>query len=147
MKICFVCKLSKDESEFYLNNKRSGGLQNKCKACQQSYYKDYYKKNSEAVGKRTGKRRRANKKFLKDIVIDYLKTHPCVDCFETDIVVLEFDHLFDKKYNIANLLTDNCPTDRLLLEIAKCEVRCANCHKRKTAKEQGWYKGAINILE
>ena len=28
----------------------------------------------------------------------------------------------------------------VLEEINKCEVRCANCHRQKTAKDENWYK-------
>jgi len=29
----------------------------------------------------------------------------------------------------------------ILKEINKCVVRCANCHLRKTAQEEGWFMG------
>jgi len=70
----------------------------------------------------------------------YLLGHPCIDCGEKDIIVLEFDHK-DRttKYKaIAHLIGGKLET--LITEIEKCEVRCANCHKRKTAKQFGWWR-------
>src|ERR1700677_1058387 len=98
MRVCAVCNLSKDESEFYKDKSRRDGLARKCKSCQSEYFKNYYQNNCEAVKKRTGKRRDENKKLLKNFIADYLQNHPCVDCGEDDIVVLEFDHISDKKY-------------------------------------------------
>lgn len=71
---------------------------------------------------------------------EYLATHPCVDCGETDIVVLEFDHQRDKVGAITVMVNKPCGWDTIKAEIEKCLVRCANCHRRKTAKEQGWYR-------
>jgi hypothetical protein len=73
------------------------------------------------------------------LVLEYLADHPCVDCGESDPIVLEFDHLRDKRANIS-ALTRNGESWRLLEEIAKCEVRCANCHRRITAIRGGWYR-------
>ena len=65
--------------------------------------------------------------------------HPCVDCGESDIVVLEFDHLRDKTANVSYLIsTGEIP--RIKEEIAKCEVVCANCHRRRTSERGGWYR-------
>lgn len=69
--------------------------------------------------------RQKRKKFLKD----YLRTHPCVDCGNADIRVLEFDHVRgQKKFNIGQFKYA-IPT--LIKEIEKCEVRCSNCHKKR----------------
>jgi len=72
-------------------------------------------------------------------ICEYLDDHPCVDCGEDDIVVLEFDHLRDKKYAVGQMMRD-ARWDRIMAEIAKCEVVCANCHKRRTAQRRGSYR-------
>jgi len=68
--------------------------------------------------------------------------HPCIDCGESDIRVLEFDHVRgEKKANIGDMAGANIAWQRIEAELAKCVVRCANCHRRKTASDFGWYKG------
>jgi hypothetical protein len=59
----------------------------------------------------------------------------CVDCGERDIVVLEFDHLRDKRTNVTMLAWSEASLDRLRAEIDCCEVRCCNCHRRRTAAQ------------
>ncbi|MFL5733498.1 MAG: hypothetical protein ACJ78Q_09880 [Chloroflexia bacterium] len=53
-------------------------------------------------------------------------------------MVLEFDHVSgEKKGNISELALRYGSWETILAEIAKCEVRCANCHRRITAKRIG----------
>jgi hypothetical protein len=71
----------------------------------------------------------------------YLSTHPCLDCGQTDIRVLEFDHVRgDKILDIAKLLDRAISWSTIEAEIAKCEVRCANCHRRKTLERGKWWR-------
>jgi hypothetical protein len=65
-------------------------------------------------------------------LVDFLRARPCVDCGEPDPLVLEFDHLGSKSFNIAANL-GNRKWQSILDEIAKCDVVCANCHRRRTA--------------
>jgi hypothetical protein len=55
-------------------------------------------------------------------------------------MVLDFDHLRDKKLEVSTLARRGARIATIAAEIAKCQVRCANCHRRKTAKERGWYR-------
>jgi len=78
--------------------------------------------------KRTRKREK-----VRAWVNEYLASHPCTDCGEADIIVLEFDHVRgNKDRDIAQMISDRLSLTRVILEIEKCEVRCANCHRRKT---------------
>ncbi len=61
---------------------------------------------------------------------------------KTDPVVLEFDHLRDKKFGIAAGLRDR-EWQSVLDEMAKCEVVCANCHRRRTAKRGGFTRAVV----
>jgi hypothetical protein len=85
---------------------------------------------------RNAQRNRANAEFL----IEFLRQHPCVDCGEDDVVVLEFDHRRDKLETVSTLSREGYSLDKLKAEIAKCDVVCANCHRRRTAKQFGWYR-------
>lgn len=68
-----------------------------------------------------------NKKYIAY----YLSHHPCVDCNEKDPIVLEFDHVRGVKAGCVREIARDYPLDMVKEEIAKCEVRCANCHKRR----------------
>lgn len=71
-------------------------------------------------------------------VLDYLKSHSCVDCGEKDPVILEFDHVRGKKdFNISQVLHRGVSLSTIQAEIKKCDVRCANCHRKRTAKVAG----------
>lgn len=80
-----------------------------------------------------------------DALLAYFEAHPCRDCGETDPVVLEFDHLRDKQFNIGGQLA-YFRWERILDEIQKCDVVCANCHRRRTARRQGSIRAVLSGL-
>lgn len=64
--------------------------------------------------------------------LDILKTHPCKDCNRTlPSVAMDFDHIQDdKKEEISDMWSWS--RTRVLEELAKCELVCANCHRERT---------------
>ena len=121
-------------SEFNKRKLSPDGLQHICRTCQRGYYQ---RNKTHIQGLK-----RANKERLRQeqaaLVLDYLESHPCVDCGETDLVVLEFDHCRDEKFAGVATMIGSYSTRAVLEEIAKCDVVCANCHVRRTAKRAGW---------
>ena len=77
---------------------------------------------------------------MSSLFIEHLKKHPCIDCGEDNVVVLDFDHMRDKRMSVPMLANRPCSLATLREEIEKCEIRCSNCHRIKTAKENGWFK-------
>jgi hypothetical protein len=88
-----------------------------------------------ADNRRTHENRLVRREKIRKAVVQFLKEHPCIDCGETDVLVLEFDHITGtKRSNVGVLITRGKSEKRVLAEIAKCCVRCANCHRRKTGQ-------------
>jgi hypothetical protein len=143
MKRCPVCKEWKEDEEFAWKFRGLGIRAGTCKLCQKIYRDDYYHRNRQKIIDITADRRRRYKAEVKAWIIAYLQEHPCVDCGETDIMVLEFDHEdpSQKTANVGQLIGGGHSLRRVKVEVSKCVVRCANCHRRKTARDQGWYKG------
>ena len=77
---------------------------------------------------------------------EYLTTHPCVDCGESDILVLQFDHVRGSKSFMISDSLNSHRWDSILIEIAKCDVRCANCHIRKTTLERDYIPHRLKAL-
>jgi len=148
MPICKKCEIDKSEDDFYFRNKKLNKRRTDCKVCceQGRNSKEHYEKYKEEYATRNKARKDRLLTENTEKLLEYLKYHPCVDCGESDPVVLEFDHLKreDKEYQISAMMRDYT-WGQILGEITKCEVRCANCHKRRTAKQFGWYK--LKIIE
>ena len=138
-KLCIKCRVMKPITDFVFINRAKGTRQSWCRPCDAAYKREWYAKNRERhIGKvREGRVRIAAENQAR--VWGYLAEHPCVDCGETDPIVLEFDHLRDKVRNVS-AMARGWTWLRITDEIAKCEVRCANCHRRKTAKERGYFE-------
>lgn len=77
----------------------------------------------------------------RELNFDYLCAHSCVDCGEGDPVVLDFDHVRGVKVaNVSALAFRLKRWETILEEIAKCEVVCANCHRRRTAERANSFR-------
>jgi hypothetical protein len=140
-RICSKCGLAKDVEEFSFRNTSKGTRHSYCLDCGRVFAKNHYAKNVVYYVKKARVRRNECIKEVNEKLFNYLETHPCVDCGESDPVVLEFDHVRgEKSYNVSMMGWVGLSWDSLLREIAKCEVRCANCHRRRTAERKGSYR-------
>lgn len=113
-----------------------------CKDCSRQYVRKHYQKNTLYYRK---KAKKSNQRYLKSAYAylrAYLLNNPCIDCGETDILVLEFDHRErkDKFSEIGTIIRRGLSLAILKAEVAKCDVRCANCHRRKTLLETGSWR-------
>ena len=142
MRRCGRCGELKTADEFAWRRKARGQRDNYCRPCRAAYKQEHYSLNRERYIEAAVLRRTALAAERATFLVEYFASHPCVDCGESDPVVLEFDHLGDKSFNIAKGLRDRS-WDALIDEIAKCEVVCANCHRRRTAVRGGFARAAV----
>ena len=137
---CRVCGETRPLSDFPFRSLKRQTRQWICLSCQRLYTKSWYVRNRRRHIANVGERSRNATVILKGLVRAYLLEHPCVDCGETDPTVLDFDHLRDKRANISYLVGAGLSWTAVQEEIAKCQVRCANCHRRRTAVTAGYYR-------
>ncbi len=103
------------------------GIQYNCKECSQTYART--RAQNGALQPRLDKHRQ--------VIID-AKNRPCMDCGNVyPSYVMDFDHRPDevKSFTIGWGVGRNL--DMLLLEIAKCDVVCSNCHRIRTFTRRG----------
>lgn len=138
---CSACHLSKPTSAFSFSDRRTGALNWYCRPCHAAYRRAHYLANKADYVRRAVTQVRARREQNRREVLRYLATRGCVDCGRSDPVVLEFDHRDprEKLMNIGDMIVSK-RWARVLAEIEKCDVRCANCHRRRTARQFDWPK-------
>lgn len=136
-KTCTGCSKELPVEVFHFKDRSRGVRHSHCPSCRNERQLEH--RRSPRGKARVKKWREDKREKHRQIIWDYLLTHPCVDCGESDPIVLQFDHRGDKSYEISKMPWRN-GADTLRNEIEKCDVRCANCHTRKTAYEQKHWK-------
>ena len=142
MRRCGRCGERKPLDEFAWRRRAKGQLDNYCRSCRSAYNQEHYAANRQRYIDAARARKVAVTAERLAYLIAVFVDHPCVDCGETDPIVLEFDHLRDKKFSISKGIVDR-NWQSVLAEIDKCDVVCANCHRRRTAKRGGFARAAV----
>jgi hypothetical protein len=137
---CPGCNRDLDTDQFAWKNMVKGIRQTWCKECLKEANKIHYINNSQVYKDRAAKRNERVRAENKRKLYGYPSTHPCVDCGQTDIRCLEFDHVHGEKSKDISRLLQTLPWSAIEAEIAKCEVRCANCHRIKTLERGKWWR-------
>ena len=139
---CTKCKKIRTLEDFNFKNRSRDLRHSQCKECTRQSVKKHYSENRQYYLDKTEKRNTASRLQISSYIRDYLSKNPCIDCVESDITVLEFDHKKNsgKLGAVSTLIRARCSLEKIKEEIEKCEIRCANCHRRKTAKDFHWSK-------
>ena len=142
LKRCVTCGEAKGEEEFNYRHKSLGRRWNTCRECQSKQRRDWYERNKAKHVETVNTNRKRLIQQSQQFIWNYLSEHPCVDCGETNPVVLEFDHVQGEKWKaVGDLARQGYGIKSIQKEIEKCVVRCANCHRIKTHQERGWFRG------
>lgn len=127
-KTCTKCKEEKQLSEFAIKNKITGKRNSICKKCFNIYQREHYKNNKITYLEKNDRNREKIREYINKV-----KTVPCTDCKNTfPPCVMDFDHQYDKDFNISEAANRCMSIEKIAAEIAKCEIVCANCHRLRT---------------
>jgi hypothetical protein len=117
-------------------NRRGEDYQWWCRDC----FRKYFRARGQVHVEQSNAAKARRKRRAQRLVRTHLAAHPCVDCGETDTTVLEFDHLGRKRGDVSALAASGLSVGALREEIKRCEVVCANCHRRRTARRNGSWR-------
>lgn len=132
--LCSQCLAPLDEA----NRPRRGGI---CVPCRRENGRAHYAANREYYVAKARARQVRVRADVREWLLRYLTEHPCVDCGTADPRVLEFDHRdpVEKRAAVSWLATVGFSVATVRAEVAKCEVRCANCHQIRTREQFSWW--------
>jgi hypothetical protein len=137
-KTCGSCGLELPAAAF---NRAGAGLQHWCREC----FRDYFRRRGEIHVRQVTAARVKRVAAARELMASFLAERSCVDCGERDPAVLDFDHVGEKRELVSALVARAATWRRIEAEIAQCEIRCANCHRRVTARRAGWSRLAGNV--
>lgn len=117
----------------------------RCKPCHRLYMREHYQNNKSYYASKARRNTYKKRNEVRQELLQYFISHPCVDCGNDNPVVLDFDHIDPslKTESISKIVSGGFSRKKIWDEIAKCEVRCANCHRIRTASQFGWWNSPV----
>ena len=127
-KTCTKCGVEKTEGEFHWK-KKGVCRHTKCKECANALARKWSRENGS---RRQGTRRWRTMRNRRTLY-EWLFNQECVECGESDPVVLELHHRdpSEKSAAISTMASSGTSIDVMFAEIKKCDVVCANCHRKR----------------
>jgi Fe-S-cluster-containing hydrogenase component 2 len=124
------CKQELPYSAFRFKNKSRGVYQSLCIQCNKIYQKEHYQKNKKQYMLLLSERKIKIKRKLSTLK----ESLPCTDCGGFFMACqMDFDHISgDKTDNISQMAHRTYSWQSIKDEIEKCELVCANCHRKRT---------------
>jgi hypothetical protein len=125
---CSKCKVIKPIEEFNFRNRSSGIRHRYCRECGKKFTQAHYKRNKYQYIERSIRAKEKRREYMRQT-----KSRPCTDCgIQYPFYVMDFDHregeIKSFEMNHVNYVTMRA----IKLEIEKCDVVCANCHRERT---------------
>jgi hypothetical protein len=103
-RLCLTCRQVKPICEFSYRNRLKKWRMGHCKVCCSLKQKTWYKANKSTC-RGISNKWCAKRRFETAVkILEYLQLHPCVDCGESDPLVLDFDHRRDKYRAISKMI-------------------------------------------
>jgi hypothetical protein len=121
-------------------NRLGQGRQWWCRDC----FRAYFRTRGALHRRQSATAKRMRQRDARRYVRRYLECHPCTDCGEPDLIVLEFDHIAGKRNDIGILVRGGLLLPALQMEIERCEVVCSNCHRWRTARRAKWRRASAD---
>jgi hypothetical protein len=146
MRTCSKCHKRLHKTEFFMRSVIKSLYHSQCKGCykhqRENSYPKHYKARGEAYRKRALSSQARKRAEFHTRMLEVLRSQACSRCGEDDIRVLEFDHVdkSEKSFSISQSIRLNKSWDETVSEMQKCQILCANCHKKRTAVQFNWYK-------
>ena len=96
------------------------------------YKREWYSKNKHTEKNSVKKRKRKIKEWFKEYKIKL----SCSKCGENHPATIDFHHKGKKENQVAQMVHWGYSIENIKREIKKCQVLCANCHRKVHWKKQ-----------
>lgn len=98
---------------------------------QRAFNRGHYQRNKAYYINKAKLYKRKLRAEIAIIVNTYKKEHGCSKCSENDPVCIDFHHHNDdKEFCVSEAIGAGLGKARILKEVGKCTLLCANCHRK-----------------
>lgn len=110
-----------------------------CKSCEKQWHAGRYQREKKEIQLYVKTRRKELTAWIRSLK----EGKACADCkLSYHFSAMQYDHTRnDKLIDIASMANRGYKKEKILIEINKCELVCANCHAVRTYKRRVSLRG------